>query len=341
MPHEYGVPHIEGYSLCIHLWKLLREYISRLFKPITHQFFYKMHRSIGITFVNHHHIKKEAMKNAILTLLSLCILTSIHAQESYKDCATSEQVIELGHYRYNEIAGNGEHYERLGKLQDGAPLVESNSVWLMWEIEEGGEFVFEITPFDDRDDMDFVLYKSDGNCDSKEKIRACLSGDNVYTKSSSEPCSGSTGLSYSSIDDYEDSGCYEGDDNYVRSVVSKTGDIYFLVINNYYQETGFWFDIKGDITMSNPDNAVQFGKLILENMSVYPNPTSDFIQVELHDESFNVQNIQVIDGSGKLLRTISSPQPTMRINVNDLSAGNYFIIAQGEKDIMRMPFIKQ
>ena len=60
------------------------------------------------------------MKNILLSMLSLCIFTSIYAQDAYKDCVTSEQVLELGHYRNSDIPGNGENYESLGSFQDGA-----------------------------------------------------------------------------------------------------------------------------------------------------------------------------------------------------------------------------
>lgn len=281
------------------------------------------------------------MKNTLLTILALCSATYMYSQDAYKDCVTSEQIIEMGHYKYSDIPGNGDNYESLGTYQDGAPMVETNSVWLMWEIEEGGEFVFDITPLYEKDDIDFALYKSESGCDEKESIRACLSGHNTSMKSSSEPCTGSTGLSYSSGDEFEGSGCSQGDDNYVRSVTAKKGDIYFLVINNYYEKSGFWFDIEGDISITNPDNAQQYGKLVLEKLSVYPNPASDFVQVELHDESMNIQNVQVIDANGKLIRKIQSPSPSSRIDVSELSSGSYFIIAEGKESIVRKHFIKQ
>ena len=72
-------------------------------------------------------------------------------------------------------------------------------------------------------------------------------------------------------------------------------------------------------------------------LSVYPNPTSDFINIKLNNASSFVVNIFTMDGKSVLSQEIDASNP---LNVSNLSTGMYFIRVSNEGQNYVTKFVK-
>lgn len=70
-------------------------------------------------------------------------------------------------------------------------------------------------------------------------------------------------------------------------------------------------------------------------ISITPNPVTEFITIS---SVSNIHRIHIMDISGALLRTL---EPAARIDVRELPAGNYILLAETTQGIAATPFIKQ
>ena len=83
------------------------------------------------------------------------------------------------------------------------------------------------------------------------------------------------------------------------------------------------------------------------DVTVYPNPTKDVVNVECTMNNVQLEGIEVIDVYGKVVRNVGLPQcdsPTdgiSRINVSDLAAGMYFVRVTTDKGAVTKPFVKR
>jgi len=59
--------------------------------------------------------------------------------------------------------------------------------------------------------------------------------------------------------------------------------------------------------------------------SVYPNPSTNIVNVTIRSEISTDFSIQIIDISGKVYQTLSTVAPVVKINIEDLADGIYFI----------------
>jgi len=60
----------------------------------------------------------------------------------------------------------------------------------------------------------------------------------------------------------------------------------------------------------------------VENLNIYPNPASDFIEVDLSGKAFDDADISIYNAIGKIVRTVKSEgRASVRINISDLEKG--------------------
>ena len=74
-------------------------------------------------------------------------------------------------------------------------------------------------------------------------------------------------------------------------------------------------------------------------IKIYPNPTNDFLLIENNNVDNAIQNIEIIDSTGKMVKNESSS--LQKINVYDLNSGLYIIKFQTDLGIIRRKFIKK
>jgi hypothetical protein len=76
------------------------------------------------------------------------------------------------------------------------------------------------------------------------------------------------------------------------------------------------------------------------NISVYPNPTSQFINIgRIPDISSG--DFSIVDMNGKSIKQINNLNIQAPIDVSDLSAGNYLLVLKADGKIFRNKFIKK
>jgi hypothetical protein len=174
-----------------------------------------------------------------LTLLIILIslnMTATSIAQKYGDCATSHEICKKQTYKYDKVGGEGSNLteaEMVPCFINSSKLGEAelNSTWIKFEIEKGGSLGFTITPYDQNDDYDFVVYRlpSDGHCEKKQIVRCMASGEtNGYNI-----CMGSTGLRAGETDSSEDAGCADENDNtWLAPLKTSAREKYVILVSN-------------------------------------------------------------------------------------------------------------
>ena len=153
-----------------------------------------------------------------------------------QDCETALFLCNTSPLHQSNVQGAGNKtHESLGTCLRGN---ESNTFWYKWRAANNGTLVFTITPDDDKDDIDFVLYDLDtvNNCSAVKGVNAirCAAGhgvDNVGCPN--EPIYYKTGLDFNETDVSEASGCGQGQNGKLQYITMQKGHIYGLLINNF------------------------------------------------------------------------------------------------------------
>jgi hypothetical protein len=83
-------------------------------------------------------------------------------------------------------------------------------------------------------------------------------------------------------------------------------------------------------------------KEIITRDLVYPNPASNTIRIQLTEDVVNMNELQVLDGFGKLNRTNARKidDGIYELNISGLSKGLYFLKARTAEGIKTLKFIK-
>ena len=135
---------------------------------------------------------------------------------------------------------------------------------------------------------------------------------------------------------------YEGRIAFRNTLVPGTGmSTEYLDYSINYIDDIYIFTSENDKINAN-NNA--FGiNAALENITVYPNPTTDYLNVECTMNNVQCSGIEVIDVYGKVVRTAvgaNNYSPT-RINVSGLAAGMYFVRVTMDRGAVTRPFVKR
>lgn len=90
-----------------------------------------------------------------------------------------------------------------------------------------------------------------------------------------------------------------------------------------------------DITIS---NQVGIKEQHIETVSCYPNPVSNILTI---DNTNNLEQIQLIDLNGKILKAIEISSKTIRVDVSNLAQGTFIIRAISSDKLYMTRFIKE
>ncbi|MFC2111140.1 T9SS type A sorting domain-containing protein [Bacteroidota bacterium] len=120
-----------------------------------------------------------------------------------------------------------------------------------------------------------------------------------------------------------------------------------------------WSTTSAEITWptggnSNLANPSTWATMIIENIAVniedfnitqtdevriFPNPTKNFLNINLKNNSF--ANIEILNTKGQLIKSFLFSNSTERIDVNDLSTGVYFVKLTNDKTVEFRKIIKE
>ncbi|MCG8581081.1 MAG: T9SS type A sorting domain-containing protein, partial [Bacteroidales bacterium] len=86
--------------------------------------------------------------------------------------------------------------------------------------------------------------------------------------------------------------------------------------------------------------ATSINKSNVASIAIYPNPATDFINIDLGNSESNV-NISLINSKGAVVNHFVATESVTRIEINGLSNGIYFINIKGENINQTSKFIKK
>lgn len=285
------------------------------------------------------------MKRVYLLSGLVCIAFSAQTQQLFPDCSFAYVACSKDPILIGQAAGPGETDEIVDADCFGGGFPETNSAWIKWKIDLPGTLGFTILPFDESDDIDFVLYKLDNglqDCSSKTIVRCMASGENrgASQEASSSPCTGATGLNGLSKDERELPGCAKKDDNFLAEIDTEKGEFYALFVHNYFSSGGFLIEFTGicgfeDMGGLCSPSAVGSSQEQLEGAKVsvgtpFPNPAYDRLFFPLaSEEEYPQALIQLITLQGNVVREemirIASGEQLISISLEELPTGIFFL----------------
>ena len=121
--------------------------------------------------------------------------------------------------------------------------------------------------------------------------------------------------------------------------VNNGGTVYFRVAPYFVGETGtYLLDIDVSRSIVTEVEDLEFNK----NLSVYPNPTIDNLNIKIENNT-KVNSIKIVDILGKQVLQINNPSfenNYLTIPVATLAQGTYIILIKTEEDIWQQKFVK-
>jgi hypothetical protein len=88
--------------------------------------------------------------------------------------------------------------------------------------------------------------------------------------------------------------------------------------------------VSGDVGINNLTD-------IISAFNLFPNPTSDFINIETQQKS----EIEILNIAGQLIKSITANENTTSMDISDFAKGMYFVKVKTEKGIAVKKFIKE
>jgi hypothetical protein len=178
-----------------------------------------------------------------------------------------------------------------------------------------------------------------------------------FQPSQGEPCDAPTGVSVSAFDDqsislvWDDNANVESWNIHYRpqngTWASATSTTNSYTITDLAQNTTYEIQVQsncGDGIVSQWSATVTqtttgLNKYLENNISLYPNPANDYIDVRV--DELNVTSMEVYDVYGKLINNVSVVNNPTRINVSGLATGMYFVRVTTEQGVATKSFIKK
>ncbi len=107
---------------------------------------------------------------------------------------------------------------------------------------------------------------------------------------------------------------------------------------NFIYNSGDWEVIIDDFKIDIDDSAT-ISTLDLANLSVYPNPVTDKLNVDYKE---NISNLTVYDLSGRSVKSLTTNNDNNSIDVSGLTSGTYLLKIETEnKNVSTIKFIKK
>jgi bilirubin oxidase len=85
------------------------------------------------------------------------------------------------------------------------------------------------------------------------------------------------------------------------------------------------------------DNSLGTSEILAENVRVYPNPSSDYVTIEM-SETGSITHISLLDINGKKIKTFTNNQK--QLNISQLHSGLYFLKIETNNSVLVKKLIK-
>ena len=270
------------------------------------------------------------LQKLFFTILTIAFFTSSIIGQ-HQDCDKAFPICALGTYHSDELQGFGKIKENKTRSKCSDSVEENNSFWIEWQVQESGTLLFTIDPSDPNDDIDFILYQKDKDCNSLTEIRCMASGRTYGNEKRNESnCNGSTGLQLSSTDEFELSGCKYNDDNYLKFLQAERGENYILFINNYTSTKAVSITLDGSAELEEKEGCIkdiQGNKLQISK--VFPNPAQQEISILFNTKPDSEFTLEILSLRGELLHQqahiSNNIEDILKIKVDEFPSGTYVI----------------
>ncbi len=183
--------------------------------------------------------------NSSVGSFRLCLNSFNVDPEPLQDCGNARILCDKSPIGVESVVGFGAVNDDLDLATNPAiqfpqcGVSEAASNWYKWTCDEAGTLEFTITPLQQFDDIDFMVYEfPDGleNCNTKVLLRNMISGENQGQPMSQwQICVGPTGLTSGDADQGESCGCQDGDNNFASAINMEAGRSYGLIVMNFSQ----------------------------------------------------------------------------------------------------------
>ena len=170
----------------------------------------------------------------------LCISNFTPTVNPGADCDGASQLCDTSFVIVPGLSGGGKNNKEIESAScfyspgDPNTLIEANSSWFKWKCDKAGTLIFDITPVDPANDIDFVLYEitgTDGNVCGPRTILRC---------SATSCIKGPNGLNLTETDLMEAVNCNTPMGNgYLKYLDMVSGKTYALLVSNFSAASGF------------------------------------------------------------------------------------------------------
>jgi len=267
--------------------------------------------------------------NKYLVPVLLFLSTNLIAQ-NYSDCISALEL--CGETPIFIESGNG-----VGQID---PLVSStcvqqefNSTWISIKAVSSGDLTFTLTPSEEGQDLDFLVFKTtDNNCNELELLRCMASGQTVGQDS--EPCLGATGLAVGETDTVEYPGCTPMDNNFLAPLEVEQDDEFIIMINEFSTSmSGFTIDFGGSASLECITTSIQDYES--DDLLIKQSVSKDRISLTLGEAFRSTDRFLISNMSGALLFSQkSNGQNEQELDLSFLPGGIYIITLESKNRIL-------
>ena len=165
---------------------------------------------------------------------SVCLNNYFAPPKDGSDCASATRICSKNSLTVENVTGFGNVQELTGTSCFNNSN-ESNSIWFRWTCEVSGDLTFVLNPLNKTDDIDFVLYKVNGDAEGCDlEIVRCMAAGVIPSQcGGANNCCGATGLKIGETDLSESAGCGPNRNNFLMPLTMIAGETYALLVNNY------------------------------------------------------------------------------------------------------------
>lgn len=196
--------------------------------------------------------------NANRGTFTLCVSNYTPTVNPGADCDGAVRLCDKSQVFVPGLSGGGKNNHEIEASScfnyNAASLLESNSSWYWWTCETAGTLLFDITPIDPKNDLDFILYQLDSAnaCGKRTIIRCTATGCPVKNGIVGLDMT-STDINEPTTDRNDPAACNSASINgYLKYVDMVAGKSYALMINNFDAASGFTINFGGSGTIKGP-----------------------------------------------------------------------------------------
>jgi len=282
------------------------------------------------------------------TLFSLLFLVVPLLQaQARADCASAMDICKKQTYHIDRAGGEGDDPNEASFVAcfmngENFGQAEENSTWIKFEVEKAGSLTFTITPHQEDDDIDFVVYRlpASGDCKQKQIVRCMAAGDSEANARTS-PCMGPTGLRDGERDTSEDAGCADpGDNTWLAPLKVEKGEKYAILVSNVSSRgPGFSISFGGSAKLPCDEEPAKKPGPVIEKPKPKPTPPPDALTVKPSEnakpESIGGRDVVLKESLKVKARTIK-----LKIWDSQVEDGDVISIYIGDKKVVDKLYLR-